>query len=83
MIQQVRSSLESSGTPVNKLDGALGLDGGHSSVDILGDNVTTVHQTASHVLAVTWVTLGHHGCRLKGRVCDLSHRQLLMVSLLS
>ena len=72
-IGQVVHSLESSGTPVNKLNGTLGLDGGHSSVDILGDDVTTVHQTASHVLAMTWVTLGHHGGRLEGRVGDLSH----------
>merc|ERR1711881_381923 len=27
----------------------------------LGDNVTSVHHAAGHVLAVTGVTLGHHG----------------------
>ena len=33
----VDAALEAGGAPVHKLDGALGLDGGHSSVDILGD----------------------------------------------
>jgi hypothetical protein len=66
--------LESSRAPVNKLNGPLGLDGGNSSVDILGDNVSTVHETASHVLSVTRITLGHHAGRLKDRVGDLSNR---------
>jgi hypothetical protein len=42
------------------LDGTFGLDGGDSGVDILGDDITTVHHAASHVLSVTWVTFGHH-----------------------
>jgi len=61
----------------------LGLDGGDSGVDVLGDDVTTVHEAASHVLAVTRIALGHHGGGLEGRVGDLCHRKLLVVGLLS
>merc|ERR1719264_2421448 len=45
---------------VDELDGTFGLDGSDGGVDILGDDITTVHHAASHVLSVTWVTLGHH-----------------------
>merc|ERR1712023_308859 len=56
----VDATLEAGWAPVDKLDGALGLDGGDGGIDILGDDVTTVHHTAGHVLAMTWVALGHH-----------------------
>merc|ERR1719456_948049 len=46
----VDTALESSGAPVDELDGSLGLDGGDGSVDILGDDITSVHEAASHVL---------------------------------
>ena len=49
----VDAALEAGGAPVHKLDGALGLDGGNSSVEILGDDITTIHQTARHILIVT------------------------------
>merc|ERR1719376_1460487 len=78
----VDAALEASGAPVDELDGALGLDGGDSGVDVLGDNVTTVHEAAGHVLAVARVALGHHGGRLEGRVGDLGDRELLVVGLL-
>ena len=78
----VDSTLEASGAPVDELDGPLGLDGGNGGVDILGDNVSTVHQAASHVLSVPGVTLGHHAGRLEDGVGDLGDRQLLMVGLL-
>ncbi|TRY88529.1 hypothetical protein DNTS_014080, partial [Danionella cerebrum] len=55
----VDANLETSGTPVHKLDCTLGLDGGNSTVHIFGHHITTVQQTASHVLAVTWITLHH------------------------
>ena len=56
----VDSALETSWAPVDELDGSLGLDGGDGGVDILGDDITSVHKAASHVLSVSWVTLGHH-----------------------
>ena len=42
----VDTALEASGAPVDELDGPLGLDGGNSGVNILGDNITTVHHAA-------------------------------------
>jgi len=79
----VDTALEASRRPVNKLDGTLGLDGRNSSVDVLRDDITTVHQTAGHVLTVTRVALDHHAGRFKDSVGDLSNRQLLVISLLS
>ena len=42
------TELETSGTPVDKLNGALGLDDTDGSVNVLGDDITTVKQSASH-----------------------------------
>jgi len=79
----VDTDLETGRAPVDELDGALGLDGSNSSVDILGDDITTVHHAASHVLAVAGVALGDEVSRLEDCVGDLSDRELLVVSLLS
>jgi len=78
----VDTALESSGAPVDELHSALGLDGGNRGVDILGDDVSTVHQTASHVLSVAGIALGHHVGGLEHRVSELRHRELFVVSLL-
>ena len=78
----VDAALEAGGAPVDELDGALGLDGGDGSVDVLGDDVAAVHEAARHVLAVARVALGHHGGRLEDRVGDLGHGELLVVGLL-
>ncbi|WAR06921.1 hypothetical protein MAR_016879 [Mya arenaria] len=78
----VDADLESGGTPVDKLDGPLGLDGGNGCVDVLGDNVTTVQHAAGHVLAVTRIALHHLVGRLEAGVGDLSNRQLLVVGFL-
>ena len=75
----VDAHLEASGTPVHKLDGALGLHGGDCRIHILGDDISTVQHAASHVLAVTRVTLHHLVGRLKAGVGDLGHSQLLVV----
>merc|ERR1719167_1369564 len=53
----VDTNLEAGGTPVDKLDAPLGLDGGNGSIDILGDNVASVEHAAGHVLAVPRVAL--------------------------
>jgi len=78
----VDTTLEASGAPVDELDGALGLDGGNGGVHVLGDNVSTVHHAASHVLSVTRIALGHHVGGLEARVGDLGHGERLMVGLL-
>jgi hypothetical protein len=79
----VDSTLETSRAPVDELNGALGLDGGNGGVDVLGDDISTVHETASHVLSVAGVALSHHVGGLKDRAGDLSDRQRLVESLLS
>merc|ERR1712156_1365467 len=78
----VDTDLESGGTPVNKLDASLGLDGGNGSVHVLGHHVTSVEKTAGHVLAVTGITLHHLVSRLEAGVGDLRDSELLMVGLL-
>ena len=67
----VDANLESSGTPVHKLDGPLGFDGGNGSIDILGDNISPVQETTGHVLSVTGITLDHLVCRLKASIGNL------------
>jgi hypothetical protein len=79
----VDTTLETSWAPVDELDGSLGLDGGNSGVDVLRDDVTTVHHTTSHVFTVTRVALGHHSGRLESRVGDFSNGQLFVVGLFS
>jgi hypothetical protein len=78
----VNTTLEASRAPVNKLDGSLGLDGSNGGVDILGDDITSEHEAACHVLSVSRVTLGHHRCGLEGGVGDLGNGELLVISLL-
>merc|ERR1712206_30708 len=75
----VDSALETGWAPVDELDGSLGLDGGDGGVDILGDDVTSVHKAASHVLSVAGVALGHHGGGLECGVGDLGNGELLVV----
>merc|ERR1712223_1816496 len=48
----VDTNFEASGTPVNKLDGAFGLNGCNGSIDILGDNIASVQEATGHVLAM-------------------------------
>jgi len=78
----VDTALEASGAPVDELDGTLGLDGGDGSVDILGDDITAVHEAAGHVLTVAGIALSHHGGGLEGGVGDLSNGELFVVGLL-
>lgn len=79
----VNTDLESGWAPVDELDGSLGLDGGNGSVDVLGDDVSSVHHGASHILSVSWVTLGHHVGWLESGVGDFSNGELFVVGLLS
>jgi len=77
------TKLEASRAPVNELDSALGLKSGHGSVSVLGDNVTTVKQAGSHVLAVAGVTLDHLVVGLEAVGGDLSDRVSLVGGLVS
>jgi len=58
----VNTAFEASWAPIDELDGSLGLDGGDGSVDILGDDITSVHKAASHIFSVSGIAFGHHGC---------------------
>jgi hypothetical protein len=42
------TNLETGGTPVHEMDGPLGLDAGHSSLYVFGNNITAVQKAASH-----------------------------------
>jgi len=79
----VDTALETSWAPVNELNSSLGLDCGNGRVDILRNNITSEHHTASHELTMTWVTLGKHVGWLEHSIGDLSDGKLLVVSLLS
>ena len=78
----VDSDLESGGTPVDELDGPLGLDGGNGSVDVLGDNISSVQHAAGHVFTVTGVAFHHLVGWLEASVGDLGNGELLVVGLL-
>merc|ERR1712061_806776 len=72
----VDTNLETSGTPIHKLDRALGLDGGNCCVDILGDNITSVQEATSHILSMARITLHHLVGRLEAGISDLGNRKL-------
>ena len=78
----VDTDLETSWTPVDELDGSLGLDGGNSCVDVLGDDVTSIQHTAGHVLAVTWVTFHHLVGWLEASIGDFGNGELFVIGLL-
>jgi len=78
----VDSNLESGGTPINELDGSLGLNGGNSCINILGNNISSIHHGASHILSVSWVTFDHHVGWFKTGIGNFSNSQLFMISLL-
>jgi len=78
----VDTALEASWAPVDELDGSLGLDGGNGSVDILGDDVSSVHKAASHIFTMSGVAFCHHGCGLESGVGDLSNGELFVISFL-
>merc|ERR1719245_1665899 len=48
----IDAALEARGAPVHELDRALRLDGGNRCIDVLGDDVSAIHHTAGHILAV-------------------------------
>jgi len=79
----VDAALEASWAPIDELHSALSLDSGNSRVDILGDNVTSEHHAAGHVLAVTRIALSKHIRGLEDGVGNFTDRELFVVCLLS
>jgi len=78
----VDTALETGWAPVDELNGSLGLDGGDGGVDILWDDITSVHEAAGHVFTVSWIALSHHSGWLEGRVGDLGNGELLVIGFL-
>lgn len=68
------TDLETGRTPVDELDGALGLERGNCGVRLLGDDVSAVQQAGSHVLAVAGVAPDHLVVWLEARHGDLVDR---------
>ena len=64
------SQLETSRTPVDELNRALGLEARHGGVSFLGDNITTVQETSSHVFPVAGIALDHLVVWLEARHGD-------------
>jgi len=62
---------------------SLGLDGSNGGIHILGEDITSVHHTASHVFTMSGVTLGHHGGGFESGVGDFSNGELFVVGLFS
>lgn len=77
------TKLEASWAPVDELNSTLGLDGGNGGLDILGDDISTVEQAASHVLALTRISLDHLVSGLEAGEGHLRNRVLFVVSLVS
>jgi len=67
----VDTALEARWAPVDELDGSFGLDRRDSSVDVLRDDISAVHEATSHLLPVARVAFSHHRRRLESGVSDL------------
>lgn len=72
--------LETSGTPIDKLDCPLGSDIGHSRIDVFGDDVSSVQETTSHVFTLSWIAFDHLVVRLEARNGHLGYRVGLVES---
>ena len=68
------TNLEPSWAPVDELDSALGLESSNCTLDVVGDNVTSVEEAGGHVLAVARIALDHLVVGLEAGVGDLLHR---------
>ncbi len=75
------ANLEASGAPVNELDGALGLQGRHGSMRVLGYHVATVKQAGRHVFPIAWIALDHLVVWLEARHGDFLDGERLVRSL--
>jgi hypothetical protein len=72
------TNLESSWAPVDELNGALGLESGNSSVNILWNNISTIEQAGGHILSALRITFNHLVMLLEARHGDFLNRVLLV-----
>lgn len=77
------SYLETSWTPVDKLDGSLGLNGSDGCIDIFWHDVSSVQHAAGHVLSMPGIAFHHLVGRFEAGIGDFGHTQLLVVSFFS
>ena len=75
--------LETGWAPVDKLDGSFGFNVGNGGVNILGDNISSVQEAASHVLTVTGITFHHLIGWFKASVGNFRNGKLLVISFFS
>jgi len=78
----VDTDFETGWAPVNELDGSFGLDGGNGGVDVFWDDITSVQETARHVLTVSWIAFNHLVGWLEASVGDLGNGELFVVGFL-
>ena len=74
----VRTNLETSWTPIDKLDGSLGFDLCNGSIDIFWNNIATVKETTCHIFAMSGVTFDHLVGWFETGSGDFGDAQLLM-----
>ena len=68
------ANLETSRTPINKLNGTLGFEGRNSPVCLFWPDISPVKQASSHVFAITGVAFHHLVGGLEARHCDFLYR---------
>jgi len=78
----IDANLEASWAPVDELDSPLGLDGGDSGVNVLGNDIATEEEATRHVFTMTGIAFHHLIGGLEAGVGNLCHGELLVVSLL-
>ena len=74
----MRFYLETSWTPIDELNGSLGLDLCNGSVDIFWHNITTVEETACHIFAMSWIAFDHLIGWFETGSGDFAYAQLLV-----
>jgi hypothetical protein len=77
----VDAELETSGTPLNEVEGGLSLESGNGSVAVTGNSVTTVQESNSHVLSVARVANNHLVVWLEALEGQIMNLEALMVLL--
>ena len=55
----MKTYLETSWAPVNKLNSSLSFNITDGSINILWNNITAVQEAASHIFTIAWVTFYH------------------------
>jgi len=77
----VDAELETSRAPLDQVEGGLGLESSGSNVAVAGNNVTTVQQSNSHVLAIAGVADNHLIVGLEALEGDIVDLEALMLAL--